>query len=257
MLRKLNARLRRPGGPPRASTTSWSAGCRPRDPRPAPRSPVTLPPDAFDWAEEVAEPWIEWVKRPASTSSATSRTCGRSGPPATPSGATPPAAARDVSSTPPIDALVAMTSRPRAGPTPTTRDLAGRKLGRHLRAMTDASRRRPARAWGWVAHLREGGTTPWATGPDDASDAGPYLPGAQQLELLRRLNRRPARRRPRDRVLAAPAPGRGRPDLAAGRAVAEARPSARRPVDPADLSADELLRVATALLRRGRRRRAA
>jgi hypothetical protein len=24
--------------------------------------PVTLPPDAYDWAEEVAQGWIDWVK---------------------------------------------------------------------------------------------------------------------------------------------------------------------------------------------------
>jgi hypothetical protein len=48
-----------------------------------------------------------------------------------------------------------------------------------------------ARAWGWVAHLRTGGTTPWSQWQDPAPPAeqgGRYLPGAQQLELLRRLN---------------------------------------------------------------------
>jgi hypothetical protein len=25
-------------------------------------TPVTLPPDAYDWAEEVAQSWIDWVK---------------------------------------------------------------------------------------------------------------------------------------------------------------------------------------------------
>jgi len=75
-----------------------------------------------------------------------------------------------------------------------------------------------ARAWAWVAHLRSGGTTPWrawtaADAPDRDRFArgGRYLPGAQQLELLRRLN---AAGRPTaslvDRVLNASAPGRGR-----------------------------------------------
>ena len=51
----------------------------------------------------------------------------------------------------------------------------------------------PARAAAWVAHLREGGTTPWAewTGTVDGPTP-PVLPGAQQLELLRRVNQRAA-----------------------------------------------------------------
>jgi len=108
-----------------------------------------------------------------------------------------------------------------------------------------------ARAWGWVAHLRDGGTTPWsdwgsAAGADE--QAGRYLPGAQQLELLRRLNQE---RLPSPelaaRVLATSAPGRGRPDLGL---VGVLPPSAfgPPPVDPAALPPDELVRVATALI---------
>ena len=44
------------------------------------------------------------------------------------------------------------------------------------------------RAWGWVAHLRDGGTTPWQAWKGQGESRGRYLPGAQQLELLRRLN---------------------------------------------------------------------
>jgi hypothetical protein len=115
-----------------------------------------------------------------------------------------------------------------------------------------------ARAWAWIAQLRAGGTTPWRswTGTD-ASDAagsahsarrGRYLPGAQQLELLRRLNLA-GRPSPTlvERVLAASAPGRGRPDLELV-GVHESRRFGPPPVDPADLSDDELLRVATGLL---------
>lgn len=105
------------------------------------------------------------------------------------------------------------------------------------------------RAWAWVGHLRAGGTTPWAawTG-EDADPAGPYLPGAQQLELLRRLNQAgPPSASLTERVLAASAPGRGRPDLELTGA-APARGFGPRPVDPADLPDDELLRVATSLL---------
>ncbi|WP_028661344.1 hypothetical protein [Nocardioides insulae] len=108
-----------------------------------------------------------------------------------------------------------------------------------------------ARAWGWVAHLREGGTTPWRTWlgtGGDGSDRGRYLPGAQQLELLRRLNEvgRPGPDLA-GRVLAASAPGRGRPDrelLGAAPATGFGLP----PVDPEELPVQELMRVATSLL---------
>lgn len=108
-----------------------------------------------------------------------------------------------------------------------------------------------ARAWGWVAHLRDGGTTPWADwrapAPDDLQ-AGRYLPGAQQLELLRRVN---ARRLPTpelaERVIATSAPLRGRPDLGLV-GVLPASGFGPLPVDPADLPSDELVRVATALI---------
>ena len=53
-----------------------------------------------------------------------------------------------------------------------------------------------ARAWGWVASLRDGGTTPWAAWSAEADRTSRLLPGAQQLEVLRRVN------------LAAAAPGR-------------------------------------------------
>ena len=106
-----------------------------------------------------------------------------------------------------------------------------------------------ARAWAWVAHLRSGGTTPWGDWTaTDATDEGRFLPGAQQLELLRRLNlaTRPAATLV-ERVLGASAPGRGRPDLELV-GVDEERRFGPRPVDPADLPDDELLRVATGLL---------
>ncbi len=147
-----------------------------------------------------------------------------------------------------------------------------------------------ARAWSWIAQLRAGGTAPWRSWTaTDASDAAPpprasarahdgrslrsraspsiagtepiagsarsarrgrYLPGAQQLELLRRLNLA-GRPSPAlvERVLAASAPGRGRPDLELV-GVDEARRFGPPAVDPAELSDDELLRVATGLLAR-------
>lgn len=106
-----------------------------------------------------------------------------------------------------------------------------------------------ARAWGWVDHLRGGGTTPWqdwvGTG---VQRPGPF-PGAQQLELLRRLNGASGTR-PRpvlaDRVLAAPAAGRGRTDLPLVGAVTNG--FGALPVNPADLPDRELVRVASSLL---------
>lgn len=104
-----------------------------------------------------------------------------------------------------------------------------------------------ARAWGWVAHLRAGGTTPWLAWTGEAPPAGRVLPGAQQLELLRRLNLAggvaPDVAR---RVLSAPAPGRGKPDLAL--TGVQRSGWGPRPVDPAVLPADELVRVATSVL---------
>ena len=109
-----------------------------------------------------------------------------------------------------------------------------------------------ARAWAWIAHLRGGGTTPWlAWTSADAPDLGRFLPGAQQLELLRRLNLA-GRPSPTlvDRVLNASAPGRGRPDLELV-GVDEARRFGPPAVDPAGLSDHDLLRVATGLLAAG------
>jgi len=105
------------------------------------------------------------------------------------------------------------------------------------------------RGWAWVEHLRRGGTTPWASfdgGPSAAEDG--YLPGAQQLELLRRLNLAGSPSPDLvERVVRASAPGRGRPDLELVGAGPERR-FGPRPVDPATLPDAELLRVATGLL---------
>lgn len=110
------------------------------------------------------------------------------------------------------------------------------------------------RAWAWVAHLRHGGTTPWsdwesasgeapATPPPEAGG----LPGAQQLELLRRLNLAgPLPSELPERVLACSPVGRGLPELPlVGVQAPEFGP---RPVDPGQLDADELLRFATGLV---------
>ena len=116
-----------------------------------------------------------------------------------------------------------------------------------------------ARAWGWVEHLREGGTTPWPDWTGGGEPTARVLPGAQQLELLRRLN---IARQSVDlragvsdghlpeglagRVLTAAAPGRGKPDLPLlGVSRSAYGP---QPVDPTWLPADELIRVATSVL---------
>ena len=124
--------------------------------------------------------------------------------------------------------------------------------------MTDASTTRSPsragerRAWGWVGHLLEGGTTSWQEWVGAGESRGRYLPGAQQLELLRRLNA--AGRAPRGPspqlaadVLRASAAGRGRPDLELVGVGGDSGfgPS---PVDPGALPAGELVRVAASVL---------
>src|SRR6185436_1714237 len=78
------------------------------------------------------------------------------------------------------------------------------------------------RAWGWVEHLRRGGTTPWRDWSVQGPARGRVLPGAQQLELLRRVNLAVASSAAPsaapsaalvERIVTASAPGRGRPDL--------------------------------------------
>lgn len=107
-----------------------------------------------------------------------------------------------------------------------------------------------ARAWGWVAHLRDGGTTPWSQWSASGEPRGRALPGAQQLELLRRLNlssARPVEPCLADRVLRADAPGRGLPDLELVGAKYDDR-FGPPPVDPSELPDEEVLRPAAHLL---------
>lgn len=109
------------------------------------------------------------------------------------------------------------------------------------------------RAWGWVAALRSGATTPWQEWSGEAEPAPGPLPGAQQLALLHRLNvaahdrGRTVPPETADRVLAAGVSGRGRGDLPLLGAEAPHR-FGLRPVDPDTLADDELLRVAAGLV---------
>ena len=121
----------------------------------------------------------------------------------------------------------------------------------------DSEHRRPPGPW--VDHLRAGGTTPWAAWLDAAADVDDprrgdrLLPGAQQLELLRRLNEA-GRPSPDlvERVLVASAPGRGRQDLELLGAV-EPLAFGPPPIDPATLTADDLRPGRGRADRRGRR----
>ena len=119
-------------------------------------------------------------------------------------------------------------------------------------------------AWSWVEHLRAGGTTPWADWSRAPSAAGTVdrpgpLPGAGQLELVRRLALRyavsPGSLSPvafaalADRALRRSGPGRGLPELplllpGADPASAVGAP----PADPGRLPVDELVRLGVGLL---------
>lgn len=108
-----------------------------------------------------------------------------------------------------------------------------------------------ARAWGWVAHLRAGGTTPWAQWQASAEPSASVLPGAAQLELVRRLNLS-SPGRPLDpalvqRVLTATPAGRAPAEYELRGAEYDPR-FGLPPVDPAALPDEEVLRPAAHLL---------
>lgn len=104
------------------------------------------------------------------------------------------------------------------------------------------------RGWAWVAHLRAGGTTAWRDFEGDAPSQGPWLPGAIQLELARQVNLAgggdPTLL---ERVLAASAPGRGLPDLELI-GVHNGSVFGPRPVDPAEVPINELVRMACGVI---------
>ncbi|QWZ07609.1 hypothetical protein KRR39_19635 [Nocardioides panacis] len=115
----------------------------------------------------------------------------------------------------------------------------------------------------WTEHLRSGGATPWSTwvarpaATDVAVPPGWTMPGAAQLELVRRLADRLARsddtdafRGLADLVIGRSGPGRGRaqqPLSWTGTGDGPRRFGAP-PVDPADVPADELVRVGVGAL---------
>lgn len=124
---------------------------------------------------------------------------------------------------------------------------------------------REAVAWSWVEHLRAGGTAPWtrwvATAPVRAGSpvGSRHLPGAAQLELVRRLAERldgpagPDFTALADRALARSGPGRGPAHIPLAWShddpgAAGAHVIGVPPADPALLPADELVRAGIGLL---------
>ncbi|MGZ4580528.1 MAG: hypothetical protein ACXVXG_07810 [Nocardioidaceae bacterium] len=116
-------------------------------------------------------------------------------------------------------------------------------------------------AWAWVEHVRAGGCTPWldfvgsaAVAPAPATDGRGPLPGAAQLELVRRLAERgttepAAFTRLADTILPRSGPGRGLAQLPLlwppdGDAPRIGAP----PVDPAEVPTEELVRVGVGAL---------
>ncbi|MGD9962223.1 hypothetical protein [Nocardioides sp.] len=104
------------------------------------------------------------------------------------------------------------------------------------------------RAWGWVDHLRSGGTTPWSEWSGQAVAAGPVLPGAQHLEVVRRLNLLgPVPAHLTDTVLSTSGAGRGQQDLDLV-GVRDGEHFGAPAVDPAHIAAEELSRVGAGAL---------
>ena len=105
-----------------------------------------------------------------------------------------------------------------------------------------------SRAWGWVDHLRGGGSTPWLDWAGTGQPRDRPLPGAQHLEVLRRLNlvgSVPSGLA--DTVLATSGAGRGQQDLDLI-GVRDRAAFGARPVDPAEVPVDELSRIAAGAL---------
>lgn len=107
----------------------------------------------------------------------------------------------------------------------------------------------------WLAHLRSGGNTPWriwSAAPHDPAPASAVrrLPDAAHLELVRQVNLRAGSPLPDliDRILTTPSPGRGRHDVPVLVPQAPVPPFGARPVNPEELPAEELLRLAVGVL---------
>lgn len=110
--------------------------------------------------------------------------------------------------------------------------------------MQPTDTRASRRAWGWLAALADGSTTPWSDWAGEAEASLPFFPAAQQLEAVRRVNLATAGRTPKGVVEALLRGGitdRNRGDLPlVGERTGDFGPPE---VDPADLPAADLLAV--------------
>ena len=145
LLRRVNARLKEAGLPSdqyralvRQLVVHETLAERPR------MQPVTLPPDAYDWAEEVAQGWIDWVKGANVDVVGDLEELRPVRPPAGAEWRDPDRPRpRDVTSAA-IDAIVALALEAARRPDPDdTLTSRAAKLARHLRAMNHDCRRRP------------------------------------------------------------------------------------------------------------------
>lgn len=112
---------------------------------------------------------------------------------------------------------------------------------------------------GWLAQLREGVVTPWADyvasgsvgTPNRAPDPGPVRIGAAHLQLVRlvaeRLGAGARLAQLADQIVATPAAGRGRVDIPLP-VPGTSRPVGPPALDPVDVPAGEVLRVAVPVL---------
>ncbi len=217
-------------------------------------TPVRLPERMYPWAEAETESWVEWLKgsgvhvvgdiddlrplplRPDERYVDPDRVSTK----------------RQLKVA--LDALSAMTREAARRPDPDQQLIAKvrRQTTRRRHAVRPVTRQRASgsRGAGWptsaTAVRRPGATggstcAPPTPRPASTGSHGRYLPGAQQLELLRRLNLagRPTAALA-ERVLEASAPGRGTPDLELVGAAEESavRAAADRAARPARLRAD-------------------
>ena len=110
-------------------------------------------------------------------------------------------------------------------------------------------------AWSWTQHLRRGGSTPWRDWQPDPDLSVPTdwtVPGAAQLELVRRLADRGGALRGftelADLVLGRSGPGRGLAQQPLSWSGGDAPAFGPPPVDPVDVPIDELLRLGVGVL---------
>ena len=195
---------------------------------------ITLPPTSYDWVDEMTGTWIEWIQqsgidvvgdveelRPVRPATEKWHDPDR----------VPPRKRLRVA----VDALAAMTleaaQRPDPGSTLRARVRAERRAA--AAAVSDPAHR--AAPGAWVAHLRDGGTTPWRSWAGTAEPAAPWSSPARSSSSCSGCSTtvRPVAPALAGRVLAADPPRRHRPalPLTGGAPVPDHGP---RPVDPVD-----------------------